>query len=505
MIGAEYRQDALDYDNVEKRFFRESARLTFGKSSVSFTHVNVGMTRENRFTWNICLRGLSPYFECIAGNYYANFGAGLLVGRKMALSPDLFNRTLAVSRGISFSPCSSGNPYFSFQGIAAGAMYTTENFAVSLHGFYSFRNRFVRNDRQFPDITGTSLNSILTRTKKDYRYSEPVEINDCGFSFMMKITGHLTLQSYYIYTFIKRTSNSYLLWNIDTTMVPGGEKKFYGYGFYFQYRDDYILIFFDLCFPNRVISSTAGVSKTVRGYGMIYSLAFRHRACSLSFVGKITDKNFYSPYSSGKSYPETASTIGISTRLLKHLTLGCSFFIEKNIIPSANEQYLRFTRRGQLFLKYISTMKGSCSIRLTGAEVVKKNGKERHVRLMASSKFFIVKSILLTGGGTMLRNGSGRYSGSLSIGTRFTLFNYISLHVRYSRYFMAPGSVIYAAASRPADSIGRSMDIRSSSHILAGGLEARFTGCRLSVEYLHQFAGELTIKSRVEASAICLL
>jgi hypothetical protein len=500
MIGAEYRQDALDYDNVDKRFFRETALLTFGKSSASFTHVNVGMTRENRFTGNICISGLSPYFECIVGNYYANFGAGLLVGRKMAISPDQFSRSLAVSRGTPFSPCTTGNPYFSFQGVAAGARYASENFSFSLYGYYSFRNRFVRNDRQYPDNTGTSLNSILIRTKKDYRYSDPVEINDCGYSLVLQIVRHVTLQSYFIYTFIKRSNNHFLVWNFDSTMIPGGEKYFFGYGFYFQYSDDYIQIFIDLCFPNRIVTTAVCGPSTSRGFGIMYSLAFRNRLCSLSFTGKQTDKNFYSPYSSGRSYPETAVMTAFSIRPLKYFSMGSSFFLEKNRLPSLNEQYLRFTSREQLFLKYDMPLKGSCSVRLAFAETGRKNGMERQLRLMASSKMYVLKSIIFSWGGTMLRSSSGRYSGSINASVRLALFNSITLNIRYSRFFIAPGDIVYTPASRPADSIRSSMDVRSSSNILAGGLRARFRGCMFSVEYFHQFEGVRTFQSRIEAS-----
>ena len=49
-IRAEYREDALDYDDTDKRFFRESASLTFIQSSANFTHVHIGANKENRFT-----------------------------------------------------------------------------------------------------------------------------------------------------------------------------------------------------------------------------------------------------------------------------------------------------------------------------------------------------------------------------------------------------------------------------------------------------------------------
>ncbi len=504
MVKAEYRQDTLDYDNVEKRFVRESARLSFGASSLSFTHVNIGLNKkENRFTGNLTIRGISPYFDCVIGHFSANFGAGTLVGKKIALSPDLFSRSLAVSRGASFTPSSSGNPYFCFQGIAAGIRYPAEHLTLSLHGYYSFRNRFVRNDRYHPDITGTSLNSILIRTKRDYRYSEPADIQDCGYTLLLTAAQRLSLQSYFIYTFIRRSGARDLLWNFDTAAVPAGEKRFYGYGFYCQYRDDYILIFLDLCFPHRVLAPSIGRSKTVRGYGLIYSLAFRHQACSISFTGKHSGKNFYSPYSSGSSNPETGWTVTLSMRPVKPFTMGCSFYMEKKRIPSGNDRYLRFIRREQLYLRYLVPLKGSFHVRLSEAEEGTKGGTRRYLQLTSSARLYILKSILLGCGGSIRLTGSGRLSGSASCGTRFTLFHLLIVDLRYSRYFIAGSDSLYAVTSRPADSISRGMFIRASSHCVSAKLLFRFQGCRFSAEYLHRFSGTRIFQSRLEASGSC--
>lgn len=504
MIKAEYRQDSLDYDNVEKRFVRESARLSFGESSLSFTHVNIGLKKkENRFTGNLTIRGISPYFDCVIGHFFANFGAGTLVGKKIALSPDLFGRSLAVSRGTSFTPSSSGNPYFCFQGIAAGIRYPSEHVTLSLHGYYSFRNRFVRNDRYHPDITGSSLNSILIRTKKDYRYSEPVDIQDCGYALLLTAAQRVSLQSYFIYTFIRRSGARDLLWNFDTVTAPAGDKRFYGYGFYCQYRDDYILIFLDLCFPHRVIATSAGSSKTVRGYGLVYSLAFRHQACSISFTGKHTGRNFYSPYSSGSSCPETAWSVTLSMRPVKPFSMGCSFYMEKNRMPSGNDRYLRFIRREQLFLRYRVPRKGSFHVRLSDAAEGTKDGTRRYLQAAFSARLYILQSILLGCGGSIRLTGTGRLSGFASCGTGFALFRLLILDLRYSYYFIAGSNPLYAATSRPADSISRGMFIRSSSHSVAAKLLFRFRRCSFSAEYLHRFSGSRIFQSRLEASGSC--
>src|SRR4030042_5524718 len=151
---------------------------------------------------------------------------------------------------------------------------------------------------------------------------------------------------------MRRSNNHRLLWNYGDRNIQEGEKAFYAYGFFSQYHDDYITLFIELGFPNRVLLSAVGGSRTERGYGLLYGLFFRHPVCSLSFSGKHADKQFYSPYSSGKNYAETAWMAQIAVRPLKLLSLGGAFFAEKKISAAGNERYLPFLRREQVFLKF---------------------------------------------------------------------------------------------------------------------------------------------------------
>lgn len=499
-LHGEYRQDALDYDNADKRFIRDSASLAFGQSSVNFTHINVAPNNENRFTWNISIRGLTPYFESIVGNYYANFGAGMVVGKKSAVSPDLFSRTLAASRGRPFAPCNTGNPYFCFQGITAGFICPLSQCTLSLHGFYSFKNRYVKIDRMQQDATGTSLSSILIRTRPDFRYSEPVVIQDAGCAIMARALDHLSIQSYFIHTSIKLSSSKDFFWNYSARDVPTAEKKFFAYGVYFQYQDDYILVFLDCAFTNRVITSAVYGTRTVRGYGFMYSLAFRHPRCTVSFTGKQTDKNFYTPYGSGKNYPEIAVVAGLSLRPWKYCAVGGSFFSEKNPVPSRNEEYLRVSRREKVFVRAGVPLKGTVSFTALFAEETTKGGNKVYHQLRSSARIYILKSILFSMSGMMQKKNSSVYSGSLNGGLSFTLFYCLTLRIRYSHFFIAPRDSLFATVSRPAGSIRNDMPVANDSDLVSGALSIRLNGIRISAEYFHQFHGARTIQNVIEAS-----
>ena len=465
-IRAEYRQDALDFDDTDKRFFRESASLTFIQSSANFTHVHIGANKENRFTWHIGIKGLSPYFDCILGHYYVNFGAGLIVGKKAAVSPDLFSRRLIISGAGPFTPCISGNPLYAFQGVSAGLTIPFQEASISFHGFFSFRNRYVRNDINYQNITGSSINSILLRTKKDYRYSEPIEINDYGSIVILQAMEHLTLQAYFIYTAMRQSNNHRLLWNYGDRNIQEGEKAFYAYGCYSEYRDDHITLFIELGFPNKVLSPAAGSHRTERGYGLLYGLYFRHPACSLSFSGKHADKQFYSPYSSGRNYAETAWMADISVRPLKLLSLGGAFFAEKKIAAAGNEQYLPYLRREQAFVKYSKAGKRYLSIKFSHIENGKKNGIERHLQIKASAGIFIMKSILFSFNGTAQQRNADGFSGSASAGIKLCLLRYFTVNMRYSHFFITQGDSLYTAVAPYRDSIARGIFIAASSNMI---------------------------------------
>jgi hypothetical protein len=504
-ISAEYRQDALDYDDADKRFFRESARLSFMRSSASFTHVHIGAKKENRFTWNLSIKGLSPYFDCILGHYYINLGAGLIAGKKTAVSPDPLSRRLVITRSDVFIPCSSGNPLYSFQGAAAGLILPFQEGSISFRGFFSFRNRYVRNDIYYRDATGSSFNSIIMRTKKDYRYSEPAEINDYGSAVTLHALNHLTVQAYFIFTAMRRSNNGRLLWNYGDRIAQTGEKALYVYGFFSQYHDDYITIFFELGFPAKVLSSVAGGSMTERGYGLLYGLQFRHPAFSLSFIGKHADKHFYSPYSSGRNYAETAWMADITVRPLKLLSLGGAFFAEKKVSPAGNEQYLPFLRREQGFLKFGGAGKAYFSVKLSHAESGKKNGLERYLQMKASAGIFVRESILFSFSGTAQRKDAGGFSGSLGAGIKLCLLRYIILEMRYSRFFIARGDSLYASIAPFRDSISRSTIVAGSSNIFTCVMLFRFLDNTLRVRYQHRFTDTRPEECLVEASAACLL
>ncbi len=497
-LRAEYRQDALDYDDAEKRFLRESSRLDFGRSSAGITHIHIPETRSHRFTWHLRIRGASPHFEASMGHYRLNFGTGLLVGKKRAVSPDAFTRRLVISRGTPFAPSDTGNPLFSFHGAAASGSVGGPVFTASAGGFFSFRNRFVREDRSIPGTTRSGFTTILSGTERDRRRPEPAEIFDRGGFLTLVIGERLTAQSYVIDTGIRRGGGRRLLWGQDDFDAARGVR---GYGFFLQYRDDYIAIFAELSFSRLGSRAVTGKSRTSRARGLCGGLVFRHPAVVLSFSGKSTSANYYAPYASGGSRSETAWSGDITIRPFPRFSVGSGVHMEKAMSPSSREPHRPAMRRESVSVRYGAAGMASVSARLTCVETERKRGRERNLRLGASGRVYLCRSVLFRLQGTGQSRGRGRHSASLGGGVTFWLFNILEIRASYKRFIIDRNNPLYSVAPRREARIAPGTYVRESLDRVSLGLRARWGGASLAGTCLHRFSGRRATRTRLEFAA----
>jgi hypothetical protein len=506
IVQGEYRRDILDYDDVEKQFARERISLAFSKkSSVNIAHVYIGSSGENRFTGNITVSDISDHYRGIVGSYYINFGAGLLVGKKSMVRPDLFSRKLIVSRTSSYSPCNSGNPLFCFQGIAAALAYAFTDVSVSLSSFLSIKNRYTGNEAYLSDRTELSFNSIITRVKKDYRHSEPVDVNDYGGAAEIRIGDHFLLQNYFIYSDMKR-NRAAMLWNLNERgILDRADTAFYGYGSYARYRDEYVTIFCEFGVPNRVLRHESGKRETLMGYGTVYGIIFRHPVCRLSLTGKNTDKSFYTPYSSGNGFAEHALMAEISIDPLKQLTIGAGFWAENKVSPGFNESYLSREKRERAFLRYRLRPSGRILLKFNYLTNEKRFGTERRLQLYSSIKYYVHDSILISLSGKTQKKEGGSYSGSIHSGIGFTILNCVSVIIYFSRYFITGNNYVYSALSSNPDAISPGSFIKTSSNAALVKISARYKDAVLSAGYELRFSGLSSIQNRIEFFGKCVL
>src|SRR5512147_2847410 len=114
-ISAEYRYDYLDYAESEKEFVRMKGGLDVSENSGFYAATAwIRGGKEGSFTFAVAAAEPDSPFSIYAGDYYAQFGSGLLVGRGRPYNPDPFSKEKEPEKQSGFKPCTSGSPVSCF-------------------------------------------------------------------------------------------------------------------------------------------------------------------------------------------------------------------------------------------------------------------------------------------------------------------------------------------------------------------------------------------------------
>ena len=495
----EYRHDAVDYDAPATDFYRSSLRMNLsGKSSCGITTMYMAQG-ERRCTWNLALLDLAPSAWCIAGHYYAHFGYGLLMGRRMRVSPDEFQMTSELSRGTSFAPCRSGNPLYSFQGIAMGYAFHFRGFSLSVNPFYSMRERYAHCDAEGTLVSDSSLSTLNMRLNRRYPYTLPIIITDAGIMAEMKGGDRVAIQAYWFQTDIKSAGQERVLWDYDrTSYLAGAIRSIYALGLYALYRDEFVSLFAELGLPCREMEQIDGSKRVIRDYGILYGLELRHRYASFLFRGKETGTRFYSQYGRGGNYPEREWYGAVKIIPMEHLILGSAFSFEKGLAP-VQEDYSPVTMREKVNVKCLFSDRSWISFRLTrisrdrehrGGESLQ--GKSV-LRLQLSDSFRF-------GGSALAQRRQGRgISASCGADLTAALFRRLSVSLYYSWFFISTGDSLYRNSSPWRGSVTSGLSVSESSHLAGCGFVYTLGRTRAWLRYSHQFTGGRSVSWRVEA------
>jgi len=502
-IQSEFRYDNIDNDETEKRLSREKINFFLSKKSkFNFSHIYIDEKNEHRMTWNLNLFDISPKAGFIIGNYNINFGSGLLIGKKNLFSPDIYSSRLIASHKKSFSPCNSGNPLFCFNGIALNSAITYSNFLFSLNAFYSLNSRYALSEIYESYCIKSSFSSINSRLDTDYKYSEPVTLNAYGLMLKLERGKNYTFGIYFFYSDIKNDQNNNILWKCkEMQNYSESIKSIHGYGIFSQYSDDYINIFIEFGIPMKKIVTNSISSRYIYDYGLLYGMEFKHPFFSISFKGKSTGKNFYSPYCSGNSYAETKWIIKSIIKPIKKLSFGTSFSSEKKLSPGYTEPFLPLTIKEELFLYFKFSKRNSIKIKYKRLE------REKDLKIMRDNQ---IKSIVdftpkdnlkLRISGLMQKNNS-KPSYSLSTGLSYMFLAHFKFIIYYAGFHISKDNNIYMSTAKFSRSLSGGLSIKKTSNVIISMLAFNYKKNSFSVKYLHQFLINRSIKKRIELYGI---
>ena len=493
----EYRQDAIDFDSAEKKFFRERVGiLPSEKSSFNFSYLRTEKS-DDRYTWNLVLGDVVRSSEFIIGNYYENYGAGLILGKKSSPDFDPFSSGIIISREKTFTPCKSGNPYFCFNGISAVCKKKFSGLIFSVNPFVSVRYRHINDDDAEAGKTDQNLSTLTTKIDKKPGAGEPVKIMDAGMMLGLSKNEHFKSEAYFFHTDIVSHSGEEVLLNYTRGYdCFYAEKDYSAMGLYCRYEDDCVKLFFEIGIPRRTIRTEQG-TKTAGDAAVLYGMRYRNNAFCLSIKGKETGNDFYSPYSSGYCGPEKTFMIYSHARLTQNILLG-AVLINQNKLYGETAPSSIAVNKEKIFLMYRFSDIEKITLALRRLEENSGTGVSEKIQYKFHCRKKISECIHITLKGIVQDSNRDEISWLAGIGLRCTIRNIVFFSCGYERYEISGKNYLYSASAPFPDSITRGFFAYETMNVITAKLSCRYGGNFFLAGYGVRFAGEKILQHRME-------
>jgi len=353
-LKSEYRHDALDYGSQSSWFFRQKMLFQHGN-----TMAGAGVTRrdtpaEYSITGCAVFSPEQPLWTVTAGHFYANFGTGLLIGKGNSFNPDPFS-SRPVTRGVRvFTPTFSGNPLYAFRGMGVSLRYPAHSEKVSVNTFHSVQERYTTSPMLEDDATTQSHNSLLSRTRPDGKYTQPVTIRTTGASLSLRPGSYLLLQGNYYTSQITHDKNRHMDWQLEENDYGSSAIRLLrGAGYYACYHDGMVTAFIEQCWSfNRVVENHR--PRQQQSSGLVTGTRYRGPVLSMGAVYKKTHPSYMAPLGNalGSHNPEEVYTIECAIKPADHLETGIRLDDENSLSPSTYYGEYPHTRRQSWFFNF---------------------------------------------------------------------------------------------------------------------------------------------------------
>jgi hypothetical protein len=499
-LNGEYRNNAIDYENIEYDFYRCRGGIFFSEdSSFNLALVYVRSKHEKKCTWNLSLKDISPSFSLVMGNYLINCGYGLLLGRKNPFNPDIFIRKEKSSDDGIVVPVNSGNPSFSFYGLAASGLLNCDGNIFSLYSFYSSNKRYINEDEYYLKKSDSRLSTIQGLFARDYNHTEPIDVMSAGSIISFTIEKMLLLQLYYLYTDIKTASGDEIQWESDTeNKSESGTSNLHGIGFFAKYSDDYIILFWESDLSIRKAIFADNYAKNITGFGILYGIKFSHPAVLVSLIRRETASKYYAPFGSsiGEDHPERGWFFDAKHDFPDYFSIGASISAEKKLIVDQADNEPTETRREKCYLKFANSwIKSDFSIIFMQT----KNGEESRKKIQYNNSDEIILDIISFKIFLICQKCDNTgYSALMAAGVSLRFFSFLSMSACYCRGIINGNNTIYTIISPLENSSIPGFSINKSSDIIIINLKFRFEAIDFSFRYLHQFVDAKTYQKKIE-------
>ena len=279
--------------------------------------------------------------DIVLGHYNLNFGSGLIMGKKTFTSSDPFSKHFIISKDNPISPSNNGNPIYSLSGAAADIYYSGANFRISFIPFFSCQERFICQEDSDNNYIASSLATLNTKIHNQGN-DEPVYIVNYGIMASVNLSTLFTIQAYAFETDLKKADLNEVAWDSGKYGIDSGINKMSYKALFLEYSDNNISIFFEPA------SSLKHADKEIRGYALMYGLAFKSSPFDFSFMGKTSDRSFQADYSSGSRLPEKTWELKSVYKAYSRLKAGAALYSQNYLQGGYNSRYIEGTRREEI-------------------------------------------------------------------------------------------------------------------------------------------------------------
>ncbi len=498
-LSAEYRRDAVDYDESVTDFcrIRSEYRLSQESSFVAAAVLPVE-TGRGSCTWNLSLGDVSPHISIMLGNFHARFGGGLVLGRRNPFDPDALSRRNSCDLDITFSPATSGNPLYTFYGIAVSAGAEEHVPGVRLNAFWSSALRYMDAQGYFAGATGTGVQTIRS-SERSARKTEPVYLNNAGVNLIRQFSGNFLAEASWLVTSLEKPSGSQVVWDAhDSGRATVATRCVNNLELYMEYRDDWLRLSCEPAFSATSRRTTGGADSCLTGYAYLARMAFKSALLETSLVRKYTCPSYYAPWSAsiGEQYPERAWFLDLAL-LRKFFSIGASLSSEKKLRPDAGDDELPLTEKEEIFTEIRrSFLEGSrVSLRVLTKRM---DGDVTSVRQGAFRVKARCADWLSTGLGAVYQARDRKRDAMLGSGTAAITLRPATLTAAYCRAIVPPGNPLYAVIA-PAEHAGiPGMTLRANAHVFVARITLKSGRSNLNVRSLHLKTDGDPVRHRIE-------
>jgi len=458
----EIRHDIIDYDE-QKELLLLKSRSTFligEQITLNYTGIKNFTDHEYLYTWYIHISGIGDNSEIILGSYNLNFGAGLVMGRKVFVSSDPFSQRFIASKSKALVPSKNGNPVYSFTGAASDIYYYGENYEVSIIPFVSCQERFIKPESSEDGYITSSLATLNTKLYNSGG-DEPVYIINYGLMTSLSLYNHFTIETYGFETDLKKADLTDIKWDAEKYGIDKGISRMSYGGIFLQYSDGNISIFFEQAISRK------HAEKEIDGYALMCGTVLRSSIFDFSLQGKSADENFQADYSSGSRMPEKTWEMKSSIKPHQSIKIGLSFYSRNYLLGGYNSPYIQGTLKEEASAEIKASKDLDIRLTLKSLSYYSDDYERKKYQYIMSAdhrpfKFF---SHITKG---MIQTYEGKKSQSLSHGIKFTPLSGFTIQGGFSYINISGDNYIYSGVPPGSGSLSGTYRFTETGYGAAG-------------------------------------